>query len=68
MGVDGRQIFLVIKSVHEGVISLLKKLVKTNVLLQRTHHPTTRSLQMDSSVGVHGGLQELAGPQVPEEH
>lgn len=33
-----------------------------------TYHPAPRGLQADRSVAVHGGLKELAGPQIPEQH
>ena len=53
VSVDGGEIFLVLEVVHVVVVPL---------------HPASRCLQMNGSVGVHGGLQELASPQVPEEH
>ena len=53
MGVDGGQVLLVLEVVHVVIVPL---------------DPATGGLEVDSSVGVHGGLQELAGPEVPEQH
>ena len=37
-----------------------------NIML--TYHPAPVGLELHGPVAVHGGLEELAGPQVPEQH
>lgn len=53
VSVDGREILLVLEGVHIHVVTL---------------HPASGCFQCDSSVGVHGGLEKFAGPEIPKQH